>query len=139
MDKNKIVIDTNIFISAFLGSKNAKLLLKEIVNDEFILIMSTEQLNEIREVLNRPKFEKYITHGEIDELITLLSMKISTPAIYDRIKDCRDVKDNMILEEAVYGNAEYIITGDEDLLVLNPYRWIKIVNLKDFITEIYEL
>ena len=139
MDRIKVVIDTNIFISAFLGSKNAKLLLKEIINDEFILIMSTEQLNEIREVLNRPKFEKYITPGEIDELVTLLSMKISIPAIYDKIKDCRDIKDNMILEEAVYGNAQYIITGDEDLLVLNPYRWIKIVNLKDFITEIYEL
>ena len=139
MDRIKVVIDTNIFISAFLGSKNAKLLLKEIINDEFILIMSTEQLNEIREVLNRPKFEKYITPGEIDELVTLLSMKISIPAIYDKIKDCRDIKDNMILEEAVYGNAQYIITGDEDLLVLNPYRWIKIVNLKDFIKEIYEL
>lgn len=139
MDKIKIVVDTNIFISAFLGSKNAKLLFKEIVNDEFILIMSTAQLSEIKDVLSRPKFERYITPGEVEELIALLSMKISTPAIYDNIKDCRDVKDNMILEEAVYGNAQYIITGDEDLLVLNPYRWIKIVNLKDFITEIYEL
>lgn len=101
--------------------------------------MSTEQLNEIKEVLCRPKFESYITPGEVQELIALLSMKISTPAIYDRIKDCRDMKYNMILEEAVYGNAQYIITGDEDSLVLNPYRWIKVVNLKDFITEIYDL
>lgn len=139
MSKTKIVVDTNIFISAFLGSKNAKLLLKEIINDEFILIMSNEQLVEVKEVLSRPKFQKYITPGEIDELITLLSMKVIMPAIYDKIKDCRDVKDNMILEEAVYGNAQYIITGDEDLLVLNPYRWIKIVNLRDFLTEIYDL
>lgn len=61
--------------------------------------------NEIKEVLSGPKFGKYITPGEVEELIALLSMKISTQAIYDRIKDCRDVKDNMILEEAAYGNA----------------------------------
>ncbi|MDK2805686.1 MAG: uncharacterized protein PWP67_1233 [Clostridium butyricum] len=59
--------------------------------------------------------------------------------IYDKINDCRDEKDNMILEEAVYGNANYIITGDDDLLILNPYRWIKIVMLRDFLNEIYDL
>lgn len=119
MSKIKIVVDTNIFVSAFLGSKNAKFLLKEILNDEYLLIVADEQLNEIRDVLLRSKFNKYITQGEVVELISLISLKVITPVIYDRIIDCRDPKDNMILEEAVYGNAEYIITGDEDLLVLN--------------------
>lgn len=105
MERRKIVVDTNIFVSAFLGSKNAKLILKDIINDEFILVMSAQQLNEISEVLNRDKFKKYISHSEIEELITLLSMKIFCPAIYEKITDCRDLKDNMILEEAVYGNA----------------------------------
>jgi uncharacterized protein len=72
-------------------------------------------------------------------LVNLLSLKVIVPAICDKIKDCRDDKDNMILEEAVYGNAQYIITGDEDLLVLNPYRWIKIVLLKEFLKENYDL
>ena len=139
MVKIKVVIDTNIFVSAFLGSKNAKLILKEIINDEFLLVMSTEQLAEIKEFLHRPKFSKYISVGEVEELIALLSMKVIVPAIYEKITDCRDPKDNMILEEAVYGNAQYIITGDDDLLVLNPYKWIKIINLRDFITEIYDL
>ncbi|MDK2828132.1 MAG: uncharacterized protein PWP67_932 [Clostridium butyricum] len=139
MGKIKIVVDTNIFISAFLGSKKARFLLKDIINDEYILIMSSEQLLEIKEVLNRPKFEKYISKAEIDELVELISLKAIMPAIYDKITDCRDEKDNMILEEAVYGNANYIITGDDDLLILNPYRWIKIVMLRDFLNEIYDL
>jgi uncharacterized protein len=139
MEKYKIVVDTNIFVSAFLGSRNAKLVLKDIINDEFILVMSTEQLNEIKLVLNREKFKKYITHDEVEEFIMLLSMKIIVPAIYEKITDCRDLKDNMILEEAVYGNAQYIITGDEDLLILNPYRWIKIMSMREFIKEIYDL
>jgi len=139
MNKTKVVIDTNIFVSAFLGSKNAKLILKEIINGEFLLIMSTEQLRELREVLNRPKFSKYITLREVDELVSVLSMKVIVPACYEKLIDCRDPKDNMILEEAVYGNAQYIITGDDDLLVLNPYKWIRIVNLRDFIIEMYDL
>lgn len=61
------------------------------------------------------------------------------PAIYEPITDCRDEKDNMILEEAVYGNAKFIVTGDEDLLVLDPYRWIRIITLRSFIVELYDL
>lgn len=139
MEKLKIVVDTNIFVSAFLGSKNAKMIVKDIINNEFILVMSTTQLEEIRIVLKRKKFINYFSAKEVDELITLLSMKVLNPAIYERINDCRDKKDNMILEEAVYGNAHFIITGDDDLLSLNPYRWIKIINLQDFIKEVYDL
>lgn len=139
MKKIKIVIDTNIFVSAFLGSKNARLVLKEAIDGDFLLVMSKEQLREIKEVLYRPKFSKYIIPAEVDELISLLSIKAIVPVIYEKITDCSDPKDNMILEEAVYGNAQYIITGDKDLLVLNPYKWIKIVNLRDFIKDIYDL
>jgi uncharacterized protein len=139
MTNIRIVIDTNIFVSAFLGSKNAKFLLKEIFNGAYLLVMSSDQLEEIREVLLREKFNKYITRSEVEELMALLSFKATIPAIYERIYDCRDKKDNFILEEAVYGNAQFIITGDEDLLVLNPYKWIKILTLKDFLKEIYEL
>lgn len=101
--------------------------------------MSTEQLKEQKEVLYGPKFSKYITQKEVDELISMLSMKVIVPACYEKITDCRNPKDNMILEKAVYGIAQYIITGDDDLLVLNPYKWIKITNIRGFITEIYDL
>jgi len=101
--------------------------------------MSQIQLSEIETVLKREKFCKYISHGEVDEFISALSLKIVMPAIYEAIKDCSDEKDNLILEEAVYGNAKYIITGDEDLLVLNPYRWIKVISLREFIKELYDI
>ncbi len=139
MQKTKIVIDTNIFISTFLGSKNAKFLIKEVITGEFDLVMGTEQLNELENVLKRPKFSKYISQGEVEEFMANLSLIVTIPAIYDKIDDCRDKKDNMILDEAVYGNAQYIITGDEDLLILNPYRWIRIMKLKDFIKEVFDI
>ncbi|MCX8132213.1 MAG: putative toxin-antitoxin system toxin component, PIN family [Clostridia bacterium] len=90
--------------------------------------MSHEQLQEVKTVLQRPKFSKYIHPHELDEFISLLSLKTIVPSNYGRINDCRDEKDNMILEATVYGNADFIITGDEDLLILDPYRWIKILS-----------
>lgn len=137
MEKYKVVVDTNIFVSAFLGSKNAKLIVRDIFTGQYSLIMSHEQLQEIKTVLQRPKFSKFIHPHELDEFIGLLSLKTLVPSNYGRINDCRDEKDNMILEAAVYGNADFIITGDEDLLVLNPYRWIKILSPISFIKQFY--
>ena len=128
MEKYKVVVDTNIFVSAFLGSKNAKLIIRDIFTDQHLLIMSHEQLQEIKTVMQRPKFSKYIHFHEIDEFISILSLRIRVPSNYGKINDCRDEKDNMILEAAVYGNADFIISGDEDLLILNPYRWINILS-----------
>ncbi len=135
----KVVVDTNIFISAFLGSKNAKLIVRDIFMDQYLLIMSHEQMQELKTVLQRPKFSEHIHPHEIDELLDNLALKTIVPSNYGAIKDCRDAKDNMILEAAVYGNADFIITGDADLLVLNPYRWIKILTPTDYLKLIYEL
>lgn len=137
MEKCKVVVDTNIFVSAFLGSKNAKLIVRDIFTGQYTLIMSHEQLQEVKAVLLRPKFIKYIHLNELDEFISLLSLKTIAPSNYGRINDCRDEKDNMILKAAVYGNADFIITGDEDLLILNPYRWIKILSPVEFIKQFY--
>ena len=137
MKKYKAVVDTNIFVSAFLGSKNAKLIVRDIFTEQFSLIMSHEQLQEIKTVLSRPKFDKYIHPHELDEFISLLSLKAIMPSNYGRITDCRDAKDNLILEAAIYGNADFIISGDEDLLVLNPYRWIQILSPVAFIKHVY--
>jgi putative PIN family toxin of toxin-antitoxin system len=133
----KVVVDTNIFISAFLGSKNAKLIVRDLFTEQYLLVMSHEQLREIKAVLQRPKFSNYIHPHELEEFISLLNFKSFIPSNYGKINDCRDRKDNMILEAAVYGNADFIITGDEDLLVLDPYRWIRILSPVAFIKQFY--
>ena len=55
MEKYKVVVDTNIFVSAFLGSKNAKLIVRDIFTGQYSLVMSHEQLQEVKAVLQRPK------------------------------------------------------------------------------------
>ena len=113
--------------------------MRDIFTDQYSLIMSHEQLQEIKFVLQRPKFDKYILPHELSKFISLLSYKTIVPSIYEKINDCRDEKDNMILEAAVYGNADFIITSDNDLLTLNPYRWIRIVSPATFIKQFYDI
>ncbi len=126
----RIVIDTNIWISFLIGktlSGLEKFLLKKVK-----VITSDEQIDEITSVLKRPKFKKYFTDDDIVEFLTIL-LKVSETVIIEHvIHDCRDKKDNFILETALKGKADIIITGDKDLLDLNPYKGIKIISYREF-------
>lgn len=127
----KAVIDTNIWISFLIGKLLAGL-------DDYILdgqievVMSDEQLEEITTVLKRPKLRKHFSNDDIEEFLSLIYKTAITVEIHHTIKDCRDIKDNFILETAIRGRADYIVTGDKDLLVLNPYRGKQIIGFSDF-------
>ena len=98
--------------------------------------MSYQTLEELTLVLFRKKFDKYFLNDterlEIVDKIGQNSILFEPDA---RISDCRDPKDNMILELAVSANATCIISGDEDLLVLHPFRGIPILKAPDFLEQ----
>ena len=127
----KVVIDTNIWISYLLGN-----LLNEIdeliISKKLKIIISEEMLKELSEVLQRPKFKSIFTYEKIKELFALLENYAMVVYPSKKVSACRDPKDNFLLEAAIAGGAEYIITGDNDLLVLDPFNDIKILNPKDF-------
>ncbi|MDI6891245.1 MAG: putative toxin-antitoxin system toxin component, PIN family [Thermodesulfovibrionales bacterium] len=127
----RVVIDTNIWISYLIGN-----LLQEIdekiVSKEIKIVVSEGLLKELSEVFKRPKFQNIFTPKRIKELFSLLDSYAVVIVPRQKINICRDAKDNFLLEIAVEGNADYLITGDEDLLVLNPFHNIKIVSSKDF-------
>ena len=126
----KVVIDTNIWISFMIG-KTLKGF-EKYLNKKVKIITSEEQIKEIVSVLRREKFRKYFSTEDIKELLFLI-LKISELVdLKHNIFDCRDEKDNFILEMAVNGNADIIVTGDKDLLVLHPYKNILIINYKEF-------
>jgi len=117
----KAVIDTNIWISFLIGKLLAGL------NDYILagpldVVISDEQLDEITTVLRRPKFRKHFSTDDIEEFLSLIYKTAVIVEVHHTIKDCRDEKDNFILETALRGKADYIVTGDKDLLVLNPFR-----------------
>ena len=130
----RFVFDTNVIVSAALlaGSITRQAFDKAL--DGRILI-SVAVLLELAEVFSRKKFNKYLLEEERMRFLVALLKEAELVEITQVVTDCRDVKDNKFLELAVSGNADYIVSGDEDLLVLNPFRGIAILTPREFLSS----
>ena len=134
MKKPRVMPDTNILISALiLWSGKPRDIFNKSLNGEITFILSEELLEELIEVLNRPKFSLITNEEKTDFLknIKEFSQLVSPYQKFNII--LKDPEDNKVLEAAVEGDADYIITGDEHLLELKEFRNIKIVNAKEFL------
>ncbi len=131
----RVVIDTNIWISFLIG-KSLLGLTDALVNNRVQVLFSDELFAELFEVLQRPKFKKYFSNTSVEQLLVLLNEKIVWIAVDDKFTDCRDAKDNFLLNISVSGQANYLITGDADLLVLNPFHGVDIITYQFFQNEI---
>ncbi len=127
----KIIIDTNIWISVFIN-KEFQSFIKKILDNDITIISTAQQIEEISSVLTRPKLALHIDKNLVGEFLVLFLKSVEIVESKVKINDCRNEKDNFILEAAVSGKADFIITEDNDLLVLNPYRDLRIVCVKDF-------
>ena len=127
----RVVLDTNVLVSAILKEGgNEWNILQKVSEREIISITSEEMLHEFARVISKPKFEN--SKEEVDEWLLFLlgvSLLVAPTERLTVIKD--DPSDNKILECAVSGNADYIISGDRHLLALREYRGIKILNSSD--------
>jgi uncharacterized protein len=133
MESNRYVFDTNTLISAalFPSSKPAEAL--NIAINKVFLFASEATIKELEEVLNRKKFDKYISiERRIDFLNAFRNFVLILP-IVSQVQDCRDPKDDKFLDIALAASAHFIISGDKDLLVLHPYDKIKILSPVQFI------
>lgn len=130
------VLDTNCLISAGLLRTSINRKAYEKAFREGVVVYSSHTLNEYETIFLKPKFDKYLPLEERKNLITLFKQNarhISTSLF--SIKACRDPKDNMFLELAIAVKASCIISGDEDLRVLHPFRGIPILNAPDFLSQ----
>ena len=132
MRKN-IVLDTNTLLSAALSDKSITHAAYKKARTNFQIVLSYKVWNELLTVFSRPKFDKYLDEIEKQIFITALHQNAIFIEPTETITDCRDPKDNKFLELAVASDAQFIITGDDDLLVLNPYRGITILKSGDFL------
>jgi uncharacterized protein len=132
MRKN-VVLDTNTIISALLFPNSIPRQAFDKAIDNFQVVCSDKCFEEILDVLTRPKFNKYLSENERFYFIEGFKKKIIFIQPTETITDCRDPKDDKFLELAIAADALFIVTGDNDLLVLNPYRGIEIVKSSDFV------
>jgi putative PIN family toxin of toxin-antitoxin system len=131
--RTRVVVDTNVLISGVLkpGSVPGHAYAK--ARDFGQLVFNESLLKEIESVIVRPKFDRYLTgRARALYLAQLKESVLMVPTII-RVSACRDPRDNHVLEAAVNGSADLIVTGDEDLLALNPFHDVRILTAIDFL------
>lgn len=127
----KIVIDTNVFIS-FLISDSFSKLDKHLQNNKVRLLFSEELLSEFIEVTSRPKLKKYFSEKDISKLLDSIHNYADFIEVESAVTICRDEKDNFLLSLCVDGKAYYLITGDDDLLTLKKFKKTTIIKIADY-------
>jgi len=131
----KVILDTNLWIS-FLISKTLSKLDSPIKRGEIRLLFSEESLSEFLGIATRPKFEEYFSYSDIVEIFEYMDQYGTIIKVKSKVNLCRDSKDNFWLELAKDGKADYLVTGDKDLLVIKKFGKAEISTLKDFINEL---
>jgi putative PIN family toxin of toxin-antitoxin system len=127
------VFDTNVLVSAILAADSVPRKAFNLAYNNGVILLSKPVQDELNELLRRAKFSKYISTEKRSIFLWSLFRQALFITITEEIKECRDQQDNKFLELAVNGKADYIITGDNDLLVLNPFRGILILTPKSFL------
>jgi len=122
----RVVVDTNIFVSAALKESSWPRVVVRWLDRFGGLLKSTATEDQVIEVLQRPYFAPKLSPSYLDDVRRIFS-KAELVTVTERIAVCRDPTDDKFLELAVNGHADLILTGDADLIVLNPFRGIPIV------------
>ena len=132
MKSKRIILDTNLWIS-FLISKKLTALDNLIKTEKVVLIFSEELLEEFTEVVKRPKIKKFFAKKDVEKLWETFDQFAELIEVTSKLNLCRDEKDNFLLNLSVDGNADYLVTGDKDLLVLKKIKKTKILTYREFI------
>lgn len=126
----RAVVDTNILVRALIRPQGTVgPVLRRLREGQYRLLYSESLLAELVDVLGRPRIRgKYgIGADDVATVLTLIDLRGELVVPKRSITVCRDPKDNQVLEAATDGRADVIVTGDDDLLVLNPFEGIPIV------------
>jgi putative PIN family toxin of toxin-antitoxin system len=134
MNRHRIVLDTNVIISAILFGGNPRRILDLVISGSVDCTLSLAILDELRDVLQRPKFGfsadlcLHITE-ELHSVCDIISPSVRVDAIRS------DPDDNRILECAIEARAHYIVSGDPHLLELGAFKGIRIISPADYLKE----
>ena len=132
--KSRIVIDTNIWISILL-MKDFSLFDKIISNPDSTLLFSAKLIEEFIEVASRPKFKRYFSSNDLEELLFQMREHGEFITVTSSTNICRDPKDNFLLSLSKDGKASHLITGDKDLLDLKRVGKTQIITMKKYLSE----
>ena len=131
---DRIIVDTNLWIS-FLIKKDFRKLDEKIKKGKIKVIFSVELIDEFLTVADRPKFRKYFEKRDTEQLIEMFDVYGEIIQVNSHIDICRDLKDNFLLSLSKDSRANYLITGDSDLLDLREFQGTEILRMSDFLKK----
>jgi putative PIN family toxin of toxin-antitoxin system len=132
----RAVIDANVAISGAMNSHGASAeIIRAWEGADFVWITSASLIDELSRALRYPRVVR-VTHWDDDRIERFLSRLKGGAIIAEptrRIDVCRDPDDNRVLEAAVAGGADYIVSGDADLIALASFEGIAIITPAQFV------
>ncbi len=123
----RFVFDTNTIVSALLFRQSVPRQAFDRALSSGTILTSEPLVMELSRVLALERFDSYVSLEERNEFLEALILNSDLVEITESVQACRDPDDDRILEVAVNGAAAYIVTGDSDLLVMNPFRGVEIL------------
>jgi putative PIN family toxin of toxin-antitoxin system len=135
----RAVVDTNILIRALIKPRGTVgPVLAHLAESQYTIVYSEPMLDELIAKLALPRIrEKYgIDQETIETTIALLAIRGELVHPTQPVKVCRDPKDDMLIEAALAGGAEFLVTGDEDLLVLKKYGTVQVITPRTFLAVV---
>ena len=133
MKSKRVIIDTNLWISFLISNKLNEL--DSLIDTGVIkLIFSNELIEEFLEVTNRPKFKKYFKKADVDALLNQIQNQGELIKVKSNLNICRDEKDDFLLNLSIDSKADYLVTGDNDLLILGKIKKTNITSWSDFLS-----
>ncbi len=127
------VLDTGVIVSAVLLPRSVPRQAVDLAFARGIVLASADTIGELDEVLRRSRFNRYLREEERLLFLAAFIRDAKVVDVTESLTECRDPKDNKFLELAASGNATCIVSGDDDLLVLNPFRGVAILTPQEFI------
>ncbi len=137
MQKNKplkLIVDTNLWVS-FIISNKLNLLDPLLFAKNARLLFSKELISEIQQTIEKPRLKKYFGTNALEKMLSAFEPFIDLIEVESVVTICRDSKDNFLLALAKDGKADYLLTGDKDLLELKKFGKTKIKTITTFIDE----
>ena len=131
----RFVFDTNVLVSALLLPSSKPRQALDLALKQGRLLLSFTVLAELCEVLSRKRFRRYVDEEDIRTFVAVLTREAEWVDVDMRITACRDPKDDKFLELAVSGQATHVVSGDSDLLALNPFQGITIMTPHALLTK----
>jgi putative PIN family toxin of toxin-antitoxin system len=131
MHRARVVLDTNVLISRMLIPQSVAGRAVSRLLHQAQLLVSEATLSELAQTLTRKKFDPYVSQEDRQEFFRRFARVAEWVTVTSTVRQCRDPRDDKFLELAVDGEAHLLVTGDQDLLTLSPFRSVSILTPAD--------